>query len=672
MLDRILARLGAAYRLELRLLTRHWSFFVLHGLWILLLAATYGGAATMGTARVLLGTVMRFIALSLLSLVSMFVAGISASRRRQTHFDQLEDAFPTGLEVPLGRWLACLTAMASFLIEVLIMALMIGPLGSFLASAPLFVAESVLLLGFFTAGTWWLTSLFGLRRWGYPLLAVIWIGFLVAPGILDNLGVPGSSLLNVTGNGQPSWTTSELFGRLILGTLPDWFDLFYGGLLLLFVAAFAWRAHRQRFQRRSAMVAGLLATALIATLAGLGGYVTTAAATTARYAAQRAFGNAGRPGEVMPADLPEAVAAYDLDLDLTDPGLPHFSADMEIINRGETPIDSLTMTLTDSLDITDSSLPLTRDGSRLAFTLPEPLGPGETAPLHLAYQGTVQRAEDWGGNLRYFAFIKPGGVRLPLGAGWYPLVGWTMSATVLAADIPARFHLQVEGADGLTFASNLPATGERTFDSEGATWALLYGSPQLVATQVAEEVTLVTARDLLPTLRPTIETRYLPGLAYLAPFFPDFQVYPLLILAVDNPTAGQPGGDMATAEQRLMLLDPANLMGERPFWQAQYDYRQMITTLGGSAIWSLADVLGPFLWSQSQHDGDLAQTRAELADQIATNPALATLIDLYAQYGDAGITRLLRRGRADSATLLTFYGSFDRLAAWMRETLDAD
>jgi hypothetical protein len=164
----MLARLGAAYRLELRLLTRHWSFLVLHGLWTLLLIATFGGSASLGTARVLMGTVMRFIALSLLSLVSMFVAGISASRRRQTHFDQLEDAFPTGLEVPLGRWLACLTAMASFLIETLLVALVIGPLASFLEGAPLFLAESVLLLGFFTAGTWWLTSLFGLRRWATP------------------------------------------------------------------------------------------------------------------------------------------------------------------------------------------------------------------------------------------------------------------------------------------------------------------------------------------------------------------------------------------------------------------------------------------------------------------------------------------------------------------------
>ena len=385
--DRVLARLGTAYRLELRLLVRHWSFFILHGLWALLMITTFGGAASMGTAKVLLGTVLRFIALSLLSLVALFVAGISASRHRQTHFDMLEDAFPSGLEVPLGRWLACLTAMASFLIEALLLALVVGPAASFLESAPLFLAESVLLLAFFTAGTWWLTSLLGLRRWGYPLLAVIWIGFLVTPGLLNNLGIPGSSLLNVTGNGQPSWTYSELFGRLILGELPNWSDLFYGGLLFLFVAAFAWRAHLQRFQRHSALAGASLAVALLATLIGGGGYVATAAATTAQIDRLRAFYDNGSPGTIMPADLPEAVTAYNLALDLGDPGLPRFSAAMEIVNRGEIPITSLTMTLAASLEITESSLPLERDGNRLTLALPEPLGPGETVPLRLTYQG---------------------------------------------------------------------------------------------------------------------------------------------------------------------------------------------------------------------------------------------------------------------------------------------
>jgi hypothetical protein len=665
----MLARLGAAYRLELRLLTRHWSFLVLHGLWTLLLIATFGGSASLGTARVLMGTVMRFIALSLLSLVSMFVAGISASRRRQTHFDQLEDAFPTGLEVPLGRWLACLTAMASFLIETLLVALVIGPLASFLEGAPLFLAESVLLLGFFTAGTWWLTSLFGLRRWGYPLLAVIWIGFLVAPGILNNLGVPGSSLLNVTGNGQPTWTYSELFGRSILGPLPDWSDLFYGGLLLLGLGAFAWGEHARRFQRRSALIGAWIAAALLATLIGGGGYVAAATATEAQNAARSAFYEAGSPGEVLPADQPEAVTAYDLTLDLSDPGLPRFSAEMAIVNRGETPITSLTMTLADSLDITESSLPFTRDSSRLDFTLPEPLEPGETVSLRLAYQGTVWRAEDWGGNLRYVAFIQPGGVRLPLGAAWYPLVGWTASATYLTGAIPARYHLEIVGANDLSFASNLPATDAHTFDSAGATWVLLFGASQVVREQLGK-ITLVTARDLLETVRSRIETSYLPGLAYLARFFPDVQASPLLILAVDNPYAGLPGWDMATAEQRVMMLDVANLMG---YWaEAQgSDFSEIIAALGGGDLWPLADVLGPFLWSQFQHNGDLALTRADLADQTA-NPALATLLDLAAQYGDAGIVRLLEQGHADSATLQTLYGSPDQLAAWIREALDAD
>jgi len=670
MADRVLARLGAAYRLELRLMGRHWSFFVLHGLWALLLIATFGGSVQAGTARVMLGTVIRFIALSLLSLIALFATGISASRRRQTHFDTLEDAFPTGLEVPLGRWLACLTIMSSFLIEPLLDALAIGPWASFLESGPLFLAESVLLLAFFTAGTWWLTSLFGLRRWGYPLLAVIWISFLVAPGLLYNLGIPGSSLLNLTGNGMPSWSYSELFGRLILGGLPDWADLFYGGLMLLFLAAFAWREHIRRFQRRSALVGALTAAALLTTLIGGGGYIARSAATTAQIDQLQAFHDADSPGQVLPADLPEAVAAYDLSLDLTDPALPRFSADLEIVNRDEAPITSLTMTLAASLEITDASLPLERDGSRLDFTLPEPLEPGETLPLSLAYQGTVQRAEDYSGNLRYFAFLQPDGVRLPLGAGWYPLVGWTASATNLAAAVPARFHLQVEGADNLTFVSNLPATGPRTFETAGALYAMLFGSPSLAIESVGQ-VTLATANDILPYLRERVETRFEPDLAYLARFFPETPRYPLLIIGIDNPFAGLPGADSGTVEQRVLLTETGGLR-DNSLRSPLYDFNRMVIHLGGTDLYPIANLIQPFLWSHYQTQGELDGMRAMLASWSGypVDPAIDVLLDLYTEYGDAGIIRLLRQAQHEgSARLWAITGEPGGLENWLREAI---
>ena len=670
MRDRVLSRLGAAYRLELRLMGRHWSFFVLHGLWILLLLSTFQGSASLGTAKVLLGTVLRFVALSLLSLVALFVAGISASRHRQTHFDQLENAFPTGLEIPLGRWLACLTIMSSFLVEPLIVALAIGPLESFLESAPLFLAESVLLLAFFTAGTWWLISLLGLRRWGYPLLAVIWISFLVAPELLHRLSIPGSSLLNVTGNGQPTWTYSELFGRLILGELPGWSDLFYGGLLLLCIGAFAWREHVRRFQRRSVLVGALTAVALLVTAIGGGGYVSTAAATSAQIDRLRAFYDSGSPGTILPADLPEGVSAYDLVLDLTDPAQPRFSAALDVYNRGEMPITTLTMTLAASLEVTDSSLPLERDGSRLTFTLPEPLAPGETLPVRLDYHGTVWRAEDYGGNLRYIAFLQPDGVRLPLGAGWYPLVGWTLSATYLSAAVPARYHLQVIGADNLTFVSNLPATGPGTFETAGASSAMLFGSPYLEMTQVHQE-TLVTARDLLDALRTRVETRFEPDLAYLARFFPDTPLYPLLIIGVDNPYAGLPGDDVGTAEQRVMLLDTSDLGEEMP-WTHSNDFDQLVISLGGADLWPIAEVIRPFLWSHYQQQGDAALMRADLAAQpnLTAGPAIEALLDLYETYGDAGIVRLLRQAHLDGADALWDVTSEPGgIEAWMREAV---
>jgi hypothetical protein len=222
---------------------------------------------------------------------------------------------------------------------------------------------------------------------------VIWIGFLVAPGILNNLGVPGSSLLNVTGNGQPTWTYSELFGRSILGPLPDWSDLFYGGLLLLGLGAFAWgstpgvssgaRPDRRVDRGRPARHADRR-----------GGMSPRRQPPRPRMPPQRFLRarNARRSPARRPAGSRDRLRS---DSRSERSGSAPFSAEMAIVNRGETPITSLTMTLADSLDITESSLPFTRDSSRLDFTLPEPLEPGETVSLRLAYQGTVWRAEDW-------------------------------------------------------------------------------------------------------------------------------------------------------------------------------------------------------------------------------------------------------------------------------------
>ena len=255
-------------------------------------------------------------------------------------------------------------------------------------------------------------------------------------------------------------------------------------------------------------------------------------------------------------------------------------------------------------------------------------------------------------------------MRLPLGAGWYPLVGWTLSATYLTADVPARYHLEVTGADNLTFVSNLPAIDDHTFELAGATWALLFGSPHLAVEHV-EETTLVTARDLMPPLRERFAGQFAPGMEYLSRFFPDTPVYPLLILSVDNPFAGLPGWDMATAEQRVMLLDSGNLLQET-LRRREFDFRTLIESLGGIELWPVLDAFGPFLWSHYQHQGELGPMRAELAGQ---SPAIDVLLDLYAENGDAGIIRLLVQARNDFDALQEYFRSPDQIAAWMREAI---
>jgi hypothetical protein len=242
-----LSRFRAAFLLELRLICRHWSFLVLHVLWAFVLFASMGNRDS-GTAQMIFETGLIFVVRTLISGVALFLTANTFARSNRVRFAALEDAFPTGAEVGLGRWAACTVAVLTFLIEPALMGLLRGPLPSFVAGVLPFALMVTILLAFATALAWLLVSVFGVRRWMFLVMAAVWIGLVIIPTFFQMSRVPFVGLFNLTGNGSPLNYT-ELFGTMPQGLQPFWFHLFYGALVGVLVVAALARLQQRRAYR---------------------------------------------------------------------------------------------------------------------------------------------------------------------------------------------------------------------------------------------------------------------------------------------------------------------------------------------------------------------------------------------------------------------------------------
>ena len=157
MLNLTFARFRATLWTELRLLVFNWIYPVLHLIWIILLISMFVGRDDR-SAQALLETTLGRLSIGLISLVGLFLAGISASRSERVKFFDLEESFPTDFEVIAGRWLAGTCALLLFLIEPLALAVRQGPLASLMDELPAFLSEAGLTIAFTTALAWALLS----------------------------------------------------------------------------------------------------------------------------------------------------------------------------------------------------------------------------------------------------------------------------------------------------------------------------------------------------------------------------------------------------------------------------------------------------------------------------------------------------------------------------------
>ncbi|MFW6136099.1 MAG: hypothetical protein ACOC7N_04685 [Chloroflexota bacterium] len=678
----MLRRLLKAYAVELRLLVWHWSYPLLHMLLLALLLG-FGESLTRGhTALGALETMLGSLSIGLVSLVGIFAAGLGASRAARVKTAELEWTFPTGGEVLLGRWLAGVTALLGFLVEPVFIAGRQGPTSSLLAGLPTFIGEAALTLAFTTAGAWWLARRLPLGRWSYPLLAAGWLGFLAGPTMLVNR-FSFLSLFNFMRVGTMSYH-SELWRRVAYGESFLWFNLFYAGLLLLFLGLLLWQEGIRRFRRPSlpggVLVLGALALALFAGL----NYIAPTRQIQARGLGLLWSGPihiAPTPVTAPPAPAPAVagmqVEGYDLTLDLSEGDQVAIEVTLTVRNTGEAPVQRFDLELDPDLEVVAADVAFTQQGATLWLDLPRALPPDEQRAIELRYGGPIWDAYLDDGIPVAEVFVHPRGVRLSPLVAWYPRLPGEGALTGRSSPQPYRFRLALEGTGDLHFGSNLPVVGPHLFVSEDATWVYLVGSPFLV-TEELDDVLLVTARDGLEQVRSLVSV-YTDALAHLQRFMPDVPVEGLTLMVLDTgmlPNATPPSdGRVVVAVGRSVLygLNSPDGYNFPMLWDALlYDlWRLGDGALDGGVAWPVRQT-AVFLWMHHGCNGDVAcidETIEAHTSQMSPGsrerylPAI--LFDIYEAEGKEAIIEILRQFRLNSEAFVGM--PEEALHRWLRE-----
>jgi hypothetical protein len=685
MLD-TLRRFAAVYWLELRL-NFHWSYLLFIAVWSGFVITTY----TQDDYRSIRG--LFNIVLGFGSLIGLFLSGIHVSRPSRSRFDMLEVALPTGVELLLARWLAGITALGALMIAPLIV-LVTAPPGRLPLDFSL--QQLLLVLLSFSFVTILITAVqhtVGIRRWMYPLFAVLWVGAGMIPNVLNNdgLAVPGVNLINFVTMNQS--VNPLVWGRIPQGQLPTLTILFYVGLIALLCALMLWRVIATRFQRRSTSVGALL-------IAALGVVTASAASFTAQvHAANQQIRTeeaqqviAGTP--VLAAAMPFNVSAYDLVFTLGD--LTQITAQITVANRSESPLTDLTFSLYQQFEITQASAPLARDGNTLTLTLPTPLLPGASTLLEITYTGNITFLERRLGRPPEAAyFIRSEGVYLPCAVLWYPVPGQIFPNVTLydenfaarptcLLDQPAAFRLTVNNPGAITFTSNLTRLDATTFASNGATWAQLIATSNLQI-QTEGRLTVISVADGSDVLAP-IEEYIVPAYDYLRRFFPAVPDLTVVAVPLASDSFTQWQAYPATHEALYVFIDP------RDFTYLSTGEQNVYMDAGAPLIKSffagrddaLTENIAYFLWVHYLTGGDVEAMRPLLENGLPAGSTMFyssvpfadryqlanELFDTYVSAGEVATFDLLHAINIQLDTLSAL--PVEDLNAWIAETLNAD
>ncbi len=605
----IMGRFWATYILDLRLTCLHWGYILFWVVWSGFIINTYI-KDDYQSAPMIFNLVLGFI-----GLVGMFLTGIQASRAQRNRFDKLEVILPSGVEVLLARWLAVITALWGLMIAPLFV-LMTMPAGRL---EPSFVIINLLLIlvttAFATGLIWLIQNTIGIRRWMYPLFGVFWIAGGMLPNMLSNdrLPLPGIGLFNFMTMNQSVNTT--LWGDLSQRPFTLLTLLFYIGIVGLFAGIMLWRTIASRFHRRSPFI-------IMLTIVALGVIVFAGSSYTAQvHAANQQVITEDQHQEsyidqmLLPADMPFEVTAYNVTF---TPGTPsQLAVEMDVLNRGEAPLTELTFSLYHQFEITNASLPFTRNRDILTLTLPQAFVSGESTRMSVSYQGNIDFLERrLGRPPEATYFIRPEGVNLACAALWYPIPGKLLpnytqydsnyyAVPTCLLDRPTAFHLTITDRGMLQYASNLTQVNDTTFVSEGTTWVQLIAAQNLETTTEGS-ITLVSTSEQYKRVQILVNQHYLPALEHFQRFFPETQHLQVVALELAADSWSQWDTYPATQESLVAFIAPRRFDFTPPGTQGEYYNlgQPLLSSIFGTEANILTENIIYFLWIHYLTRGD--------------------------------------------------------------------
>lgn len=641
-------RLWAAYVTELRLLWRHWSYPVLHVLWAGLLVVMFW-QRDLGTARAALANEMGSFSIGMFSLVSVFVTGISATRSVRDRFAVLEDSLPVGFEVFLGRWFACLTGLLGGLVTPLALAARYGPWASLWMAVPEFIAQGLITLGFASGTAWFLIELLGAKRWVYTLLPGFWLAFAMAQfvfgpfftwlALADFMRISFARTANI----RPY---EDLWGYTQSRPLLFGFNLFYLGMALLMVGLLLWIKQRVHLRRRPVLAGVLLVVALGISLIGAHRHVAVASAWNNQEASIRALADQAVLESRNPRVSGIRVTAYDLNVDLINPGVMQVKAELVVRNDGQEQVEAPVLTLNPTLRVISADVGYEQREDTLTLYPQTPLAPGQEMAVQIDYGGEMWNIVK-GSLPQPYSFTSPAGVRLTPGTGWYPLAGRVPLGPYppLGDQLKFEFRVRVSGPAGWSFLANIPQVDDHEFLGRIASEVLLLGSPAL-AVQSAGPVTLAGSKDELLLLVP-YQAEYGPTFDVFRRFFPDVPLDGVTLAMLDR-TPGLPLPTSVGAH----ILWPIERRSLRSGGPSSNEYWFVGRPLA-AALWRLGDgkgrsggiievEVGEFLWLYYKSQGDAGKMREAVVHRRGVVPAF---MEVYEQLGEAAVVRAVVRLR---------------------------
>ncbi|GAP06353.1 hypothetical protein ATHL_01207 [Anaerolinea thermolimosa] len=660
MLKAMFSRFLVSFRTELRLLTLNWLYPLLHVLWGALFFQLFIGKDNR-SAQALLETTVGRLTIGLISLIGLFMAGVSISRSKRFQFQEIEETYPTGFEVIGGRWMAVFVTLILFLIEPLVIAAYQGPLTSWVEGVSVFLFDAGLTIAFVNALAWMLLLRRNIDRWGYLILAAVWLAFLLGPSMLSS-HFPPASLLNFMRQGVSFY--SDVWGRLIYGTQPIWFNLFYFGLFLFCLAGMMQIVSVRRFHSTSKIAIGLIVIASI--LAGWGG---------TRYVGgfqKASFQNRNELTLNEPVHV--RITGYQVVMDLANPRIPHFHVVLEVLNLWENNLEQFTLRLNPVFSVTRSNVEVKHDGDWIDLHLSRPLAPGESTLVILEYEGALRVENISDGVVETTDFIDPQGIRLTTGVAWYPLA--VSNGQLADHHEPARFSLHIENNPGLPVAANIPAVGENHFAAEQVSWVFLVASPRLVVEQI-DDVTLITASaDLQPGREMAVD--YSRALRAIVPFFPNANVKGLILMVLGEegglpaytpPAEGYPvivtqryvktPNTWQSFITRTIASDLWFMIGGR----LEDTYNRPVTSLD-QAFEAVVGFLNLYRTEQGNAEKMLTRFQNINESGMVVNENLQALLEIYQQGGEPAIATIVWEMTRKSAELEEL--PYDALPAWIR------